>query len=64
MGEEGATGDGGGEEQGGGQAALDGKILLNDEVKFPQYNTMLLFFGRVKTSEEFFFFRRLRALDL
>ena len=64
MGEEGAAGDGGGEEQGGGQAALDGKILLNDEVKFHQYNTMLLFFGRVKTSEEIFFLRRLRALDL
>ena len=30
MGEEGAAGDEGGEEQGGGQAALDGKILLND----------------------------------
>ena len=38
MGEEGAAGDEGGEEQGGGQAALDGKILLNDEVKFHQYN--------------------------
>ena len=36
MGEEGAAGDEGGEEQGGGQAALDGKILLNDDVKFHQ----------------------------
>ena len=62
MGEEGAAGDGGGEEQGGGQAAFDGNILLNDEVKFPQNNTMLMFFGRVKTSEEKYSFQEIESL--